>query len=192
MQLDAMTTEVVRSKLEALGDEMLYLLYRSAYSTLMRETRDCSYQMTAPSGALVTDGSVRGQYAIEYLNSHFDVQPNDIWISNHPYHTGVQHTPDLMVTVPVVHDGVDLGFSSTVAHKSDSGGALVGSVSMLSTEIFQEGLLLPFMKLGEFTDNGFDLDDRILRMIATNVRDPDLYLGDMRAQIGVTLGSSDS
>jgi N-methylhydantoinase B len=187
MRPNAITTEVVRSKLEALDDEMLYLLYRSAYSTLMRESRDCSYQMTAPSGALVTDGSVRGQYAIEYLINNFSVQPNDIWISNHPYQTGVQHTPDLMVTVPVVHNGVQLGFSSTVAHKSDSGGALVGSVSMQSTEIFQEGLLLPFMKVGEFTDEGFELDDRIIRMISTNVRDPDLYIGDFRAQVGVSL-----
>lgn len=187
MRPDAMTTEIVRTKLETLGEEMLYLLYRSAYSTLMRETRDCSYRMTTPNGALVTDGAVNYQFAVENLVSQFAVQPDDIWIANHPYQIGVQHTPDLMVIVPVFQDGIHIAFSCATAHKSDTGGALVGSVSMLSTEIFQEGLLLPLMKLGESTENGYELDDRIIRMISSNVRDPDLYIGDMRAQIGVTL-----
>ena len=184
---DAMTVEIVRTKLETLGEEMLYLLYRSAYSTLMRETRDCSYRMTTPTGALVTDGAVNYQFAVENLLKDFQVEENDIWIANHPYQIGVQHTPDLMVIVPVFHQGVHVAFSCATAHKSDSGGALVGSVSMLSTEIYQEGLLLPLMKLGESNGIGYNLDDRIIRMISANVRDPDLYIGDMRAQIGVTL-----
>ena len=184
---DAMTTEIVRTKLETLGEEMLYLLYRSAYSTLMRETRDCSYRMTSPTGALVTDGAVNYQFAVENLLNLHSFEENDIWIANHPYQIGVQHTPDLMVIVPVFHNGTHVAFSCATAHKSDSGGALVGSVSMLSTEIYQEGLLLPLMKLGESTESGYNLDDRIIRMISANVRDPDLYIGDMRAQIGVTL-----
>ena len=187
MRPDAMTVEIVRSKLETLGEEMLYLLYRSAYSTLMRESRDCSYRMTTPTGALVTDGAVNYQFAIENLLAQHSFGPDDIWIANHPYQIGVQHTPDLMVIVPVFHEGVHVAFSCATAHKSDSGGALVGSVSMLSTEIYQEGLLLPLMKLGESTADGYELDDRIIRMISSNVRDPDLYIGDMRAQIGVTL-----
>lgn len=184
---DAMTTEIVRTKLETLGEEMLYLLYRSAYSILMRETRDCSYRMTTPTGALVTDGAVNYQFAVENLLNLHSFEENDIWIANHPYQIGVQHTPDLMVIVPVFHNGTHVAFSCATAHKSDSGGALVGSVSMLSTEIYQEGLLLPLMKLGESTEGGYNLDDRIIRMISANVRDPDLYIGDMRAQIGVTL-----
>ncbi len=187
MRPDAMTTEIVRTKLETLGEEMLYLLYRSAYSTLMRETRDCSYRMTTPTGALVTDGAVNYQFAVENLLNLHNFGENDIWIANHPYQIGVQHTPDLMVIVPVYSNGIHVAFSCATAHKSDSGGALVGSVSMLSTEIYQEGLLLPLMKLGESHEGGYDLDDRIIRMISANVRDPDLYIGDMRAQIGVTL-----
>jgi N-methylhydantoinase B len=188
---DAMTVEIVRSKLQTMSDEMLHLLYRSAYSTLMRETRDCSFCLTTPSGALVTDGSIRYQFAIETLIANHQFAPGDIWIANHPYEVAVQHTPDLMVITPVYHGGIHLGFSCTIAHKSDVGGALVGSVSMLSTEIFQEGLLLPLMNVGKIGDSGYELDDRIVRLISTNVRDPDLFLGDMRAQIGVTLVGRD-
>jgi N-methylhydantoinase B len=182
-----MTTEILRSKLETLSAQMEYQLASSAYSTLMRESRDCSYCLTTPSGARVTDGFSRDQFAIEQLISHHDVQPNDIWISNHPYEIAMQHAPDLLVAVPIYYDGVLLGFSETIAHKSDIGGSMAGSASMVSTEIYQEGLLLPLMKLGEATDDGFELDDRIIRLITANVRDPELFMGDMRAQIGVTL-----
>ena len=98
----------------------------------------------------------------------------------------MQHTPDLLVMVPIFVGPRHLGFSSATAHKSDVGGAVVGSASSQSTELFQEGLLLPILRLGSFAEEHFDLDDNVIQIISTNVRNPDLFLGDMRAQIGVT------
>ncbi|HVB04961.1 MAG TPA: hydantoinase B/oxoprolinase family protein [Acidimicrobiales bacterium] len=186
MTADAVTTELIRSKVNSLSEEMLYLLYRSAYSTLMRENRDCSFLATTPSGDLLTEGPHYYRFAIHNLLSRMEPRDGDIFITNHPYESGVQHTPDLLVMVPVFHAGVHIGFSCATAHKSDVGGAVVGSASSQSTELFQEGLLLPIIRFGHFTEDDFELDENVIRIISTNVRNPDLFLGDMRAQIGVT------
>jgi len=180
-------TELIRSKIDSLSDEMLHLLYRSAYSTLMRESRDCSYLATTHRGELVTGGHLHYRFALQNLMASHAIADGDIYITNHPYQAGVQHTPDLMVMLPVYLNGRHIAFSCTTAHKSDVGGAVVGSASMTSTDLFQEGLLIPILKIGHIEGQGFELDENILSMISNNVRNPDLFIGDMRAQIGVTL-----
>jgi N-methylhydantoinase B len=186
MASDPVITEIIHSKVNSLTEEMLYLLYRSAYSTLMRENRDCSFLATTPTGELLTEGPRYYRFAIQNLLSRYEVHEGDIFMTNHPYESGVQHTPDLLVMVPIFAGEQHIGFSCATAHKSDVGGAVVGSASSESTELFQEGLLIPILRVGRFTEEQFELDDNVIQIISTNVRNPDLFLGDMRAQIGVT------
>lgn len=185
--LDPVTTELIRSKIDAACCELRQLLFRSAYSTLMRESRDCSIILLGPGGEVVTPGEALQHCAsyrffINYILSRWDPREGDIFLSNHPYESGVYHTPDLAIAIPVFADGQRIGFSCSIAHKSDVGGAVVGSASSRATEIFQEGLLLPVMRAGV----GDEVSEIVMDLIRANVRNPDLYLGDMRAQLGVT------
>lgn len=182
-----MLTELVRSKLDATCSELRQLLVRSAYSTLMRESRDCTVLILSPDGDVVTPSEAL-QHAATYrffvkeILSRFEPRDGDIFLSNHPYEAGVYHTPDLAVAMPVFSGGRRIGFSCSIAHKSDAGGAVVGSASAQATEIFQEGLLLPVMRAGQ----GGEVCSHVLDIIRANVRSPDLYFGDMRSQLGVT------
>ena len=186
--VSAFDVELVRSRLNASVSELTYLLYRSAYSTLMRESRDCSFLfMTADGDVIVNGASLNHQasyyYFVRALRERFpEMAPGDIYFTNHPYDAGIPHTPDLAVAVPAFTGGVLVGFSCSIAHKSDFGGSVVGSASMSATHLFQEGLLLPPLLAGR---NGV-LDPFVEQVIGANVRNPDLFFGDMRAQLGVT------
>ncbi|HTE87031.1 MAG TPA: hydantoinase B/oxoprolinase family protein, partial [Dehalococcoidia bacterium] len=186
---DIVVTEAVRSNLQALITEMEHLLVRSAYSTNMREARDCSSMVVDRYGRIVVV-SKRGGAAEIYRRLIDSVlrkygadglHEGDVIISNHPYIAGVAHTPDLAVVNPVFVDGELAGFSCSIAHKPDFGGMVVGSASSKATELFQEGFLLPIVKLYDAGRHCAEVEEIIL----TNVRLPDLVLGDMRAQIGV-------
>jgi len=186
--VSAFDVELVRSRLDASVSELTHLLYRSAYSTLMRESRDCSFLFMTPEGDVIVNGaSLNHQssyyYFVRALRSRFpEMAPGDIYFSNHPYEAGIPHTPDLAVAIPAFDGGRLVGFSCSIAHKSDFGGSVVGSASMGATHLFQEGLLLPPLKVG----SDGELDDFIELLIGANVRNPDLFFGDMRAQLGVT------
>ena len=186
--VSVLDVELTRSRLTATINEMTHLLYRSAYSTLMRESRDCSFLLLAPTGEVVVNGPGIFHLSNYYYFTHAllerfpDMREGDVYISNHPYEGGIPHTPDLAVAVPVFLDGVHVGFSCSLAHKADFGGAVIGSASMESTELYQEGLLLPPMRMMR---DGIT-NDVITQIIAANVRNHDLFFGDMRAQIGVT------
>jgi len=180
--------EVTRTRLEAAIAELTYLLYRSAYSTLMRESRDCSIFLLSPKGDIVVNGLTHGHrmnyhHFIRALLERFpDMAPGDIYLSNHPYEASIPHTPDLGVVVPAFCDGVLVGFGCSIAHKPDFGGSVVGSASMGATHLFQEGLLLPPLR---YRRNGV-VNEVVDQVISANVRNPDLFFGDMRAQLGVT------
>jgi N-methylhydantoinase B len=173
--------ELLRSKLDAISRELKHLLVRSAFSTLMRETRDCSIVVLGPDGEAVNEGLAHGFFVRSVLE-RFEPGEGDIFICNHPFQCGVQHTNDLAVAMPVFAAGRRAGFVCSIAHKSDVGGAVVGSASSTSTELLQEGLLIPILRAG----NGDDLSEHVIAIIEANTRDPELFLGDMRAQIGVT------
>ncbi|HUY06868.1 MAG TPA: hydantoinase B/oxoprolinase family protein [Acidimicrobiales bacterium] len=180
--------EVTRTRLEAAIAELTYLLYRSAYSTLMRESRDCSIFLLSPKGDIVVNGLTHGHrmnyhHFIRVLLERFpDMAPGDIYLSNHPYEASIPHTPDLGVVVPAFCDGVLVGFGCSIAHKPDFGGSVVGSASMGATHLFQEGLLLPPLR---YRRDGV-VNEVVDQVISANVRNPDLFFGDMRAQLGVT------
>jgi N-methylhydantoinase B len=114
-----------------------------------------------------------------------DLRPGDIFIMNDPFDGGI-HTSDIYIVKPVFHEGGDhLGFAVTTAHHGDVGGRLPGTTACDNTEVFQEGIRLPWMRLYA---GGEPIDD-IFRIIRANVRIPSMTMGDLRAQIAAcTIG----
>ena len=186
----AFNTEIIRTKFQSMVDEMNVLLARSAYSTLMRESRDCSYEFLDSEGRLLgPPGSIIHGYSFQHfirsvwrVYGRDDIKPGDIYISNHPYESFVHHAPDLAVMTPVFYEGELVAYSCSAAHKPDFGGAMPGSSYSRATELIQEGFLLPIVR---YARRG-KVFDEFTRIIQTNVRSPHLVLGDMNSQIGIT------
>ena len=187
--VDSITTEVIRNKFEALLSEMRFVLIRSAYSTLMRESRDCSFGICAAGGEMpfqsTTHLYIYSQAAQRLLAKvpAGELHEGDMFIGNDPHEIGIPHSPDVMVLAPVILEGTLVGFCGSIAHKFDFGGAVAGSAHSGATEIYQEGLILPLMK---FYDRG-SIVSQVEDVIRVNVRNPDLVLGDLSAQVGATL-----
>ncbi|MBI4200308.1 MAG: hydantoinase B/oxoprolinase family protein [Chloroflexi bacterium] len=187
---DPITAEVIRSKFEALLLEMRFVLFRSAFSALMRESRDCSFGICSADGDMPFQGAPNHLFmysrAARRLLTKWpaqEVHDGDIFIGNDPHEIGISHSPDVMVLAPVLHEGALVGFCGSIAHKSDFGGAVPGSVYSGATELYQEGLVLPLMK---YQDRG-RMVSQVEEVIRANVRNPDLVLGDLGAQVGATL-----
>jgi len=105
-----------------------------------------------------------------------------VFVSNHPYDGGLPHVSDMAFVAPIFFSNALVGFSGSIAHKADIGGAVPGSTSANATEMYHEGLLIPPIKMwaaGQFLPE-------IERIILTNSRQPELVHGDMNAQIAVT------
>ena len=189
--VDVVTLGMLRSNLEALHDEMYQLLVRSAYSTIMRESRDCSFMVLDDQGTVVLTRPGNYSHATSYRRivrntlakfGRDGLREGDVIVTNHPYLGGVPHTPDLAVVVPVFLADELIAFSCSIAHKPDFGGAVPGSASSTSTELYQEGFLLPPTRLYAAGEYQQPIED----ILVANVRHPDLVLGDARAQVGTT------
>src|SRR3546814_14198947 len=117
-----------------------------------------------------------------------DLKPGDAVILNDPYEGGM-HLPDIFMFVPFFYKGELEGFCVVICHHTDMGGRVPGSNASDSTEIYQEGLCIPALKL---YDEG-RVNETIERVIACNVRVPARVLGDAKAQYAASpaeLGSA--
>src|SRR5882672_462388 len=189
--MDAITIQILRNKIASLVDEMHYHFYRSGYSTIIRESRDFSCVIVDCTGRLIVappmffHAPVYRHLVGRILEVHGPnggIQDGDVFVSNHPYEGGLPHVSDMGFVAPVFADGEIVAFSGSIAHKADVGGAVAGSTSANATEMFQEGLLLPPIKI---VDGGIAQTD-IERIILANSRQPALVKGDVHAQIAVT------
>ena len=193
--MDAVTIQVLRNKIASLMEEMHYHFYRSGYSTIIRESRDFSCVIVDRGGRLIVAPPMFfhapvyrhlvGRILEVYGGKTGDeggIREGDVFVSNHPYEGGLPHVSDMAFVAPVFADGGIVAFSGSIAHKADIGGAAPGSTSANATEIFQEGLLLPPIRIWE---GGRELPD-IERLVIANSRQPELVRGDMRAQIAIT------
>ncbi len=187
---DAVTVQVLRSKIASLVDEMHYHFYRSGYSTIIRESRDFSCVILDRSGGLITAPPMFFHAPvykhligrIVELYGEDGLSPGDVFVCNHPYEGGLPHVSDMAFAAPVIVGGRLIGFSGSIAHKADIGGTNPGSTSASATEIYQEGLLLPPIRIHEAGTPNADIEHLIL----ANTRQPELVRGDMRAQIAAT------
>jgi N-methylhydantoinase B len=187
--VDAITVQVVRNRISSLMQEMHYHFYRSGYSTIIRESRDFSCVILDRRGGLIVappmffHAPVYWHLVAKIIEVHgSDIAEGDMFVCNHPYDGGLPHVSDMAFVSPIMFEGTLVGFSGSIAHKADVGGANPGSTSANATEIFQEGLLLPPVKIyirGVYND---DLE----RLILANSRQPELVRGDMHAQMAAT------
>lgn len=185
--MDPVRLEVLKNGFDTIADEIALILMRTAYSAIVRDSMDYSTAICDPQGRTLAQGLTTPMH----LGSFYDamqclietygdnLNPADIFIGNDPYVASGQHLPDIYIVKPIFHDGTLCGWATTLAHHADVGGIIAGSNALGAGEIYQEGLRLPFLKL---YDRGVR-NDAIWEIIATNVRVPDLVLGDLQAQI---------
>jgi N-methylhydantoinase B len=187
--VDAITTQVVRNRVSSLMQEMHYHFYRSGYSTIIRESRDFSCVILDRQGGLLVappmffHAPVYRHLVEKIFERHGGaVNDGDLFVCNHPYEGGLPHVSDMAFVAPIIVGGTLVGFAGSIAHKADVGGTNPGSTSANATEIFQEGLLLPPVKI--YTGGTFNGD--LERLILANSRQPELVRGDMHAQMAAT------
>ena len=186
MALDPVDYAVISQALLAAAREMGTKLVRSAYSNIVREARDASAAILDPAGNIVAQsemvpmqlGSMNttlraclGFYPAETLTA------DDFLVNNHPYHGG-QHLQDVFIFRPVFVDGELIAFAGSTAHHLDLGGGSAG-LNAMASDVYQEGLLLPPLKFSLSRDWNGGMFERLL---AANIRVPDLTLGDFNAQ----------
>lgn len=194
-KIDRITEEVVLSAFLSIAEEMSSSLIRSAYSTNIKERRDCSCAVFDPEGGLIALaenipihlGSMQGfMEKIGKEIDSWDFQKGDMVIANDPFLGGGSHLPDVTLLRPVFYEEKLCAFTANIAHWTDIGGRGPGvGTAGDSTEIYQEGLRIPPIKLVEKDQLRQDVVDLML----ANMRSREEREGDLRAQIAsVKLG----
>lgn len=184
--LDPTTVTIVARALHAAAEEMGANLVRSAFSTVVREARDCSTALLDADGAIVAQAemipmqtaalgmSFRAAKAALDLDA---MGPGAAILMNDPY-SGGQHLNDLILFTPIFLDDRLIGFAGSTAHHLDIGGGSAG-VNTRATDLIQEGLVLPPILFDVARDwNGGMLE----RLLAANIRTAEIGIGDLNAQ----------
>jgi N-methylhydantoinase B len=189
---DAIAVRIVANALATLADEMATTVFRTAHSAVVRDAMDFSAALCAPSGETIAQavtiplqlGSIPNAMKTLFQRFGDDFRPGDVYMVNDPF-DGASHTPDIFVVKPVFSDGTLIGFGVSIAHHADLGGRVPGTIACDSTEVFQEGLRIPWVKLYE---EGRPVDS-IFRIFRANVRVPHEATGDLNAQVSAcTIG----
>jgi N-methylhydantoinase B len=189
MPVDPISLEVFKNMFISVSEEMGVALQRTAYSPNIKERQDFSCAIFDPPGQMVAQAAHQPvhlgampasvQAALETFPD--TLRPGDIVILNDPY-LGGTHLPDITLVAPVyvAEDGNKqlVGFVSNRGHHADVGGMTPGSLP-LSTELYQEGLILPPIKLAR----GGRLNQEVIQLICRNSRTPEERKGDLAAQI---------
>jgi N-methylhydantoinase B len=188
MPIDAVNLEVLKASLSGIVQEMQNSLFRTGFSTIVRESQDASCALMNANGDVVAQHVVLPLHigafpactaaVIDVFGG--SIAQGDAFIINHPYHGGSPHAPDIAVITPVFVGGELFGFCGSIAHKSDIGGPVPGSCSGQAREIFNEGLHLPAVRY----QSAYRTNGDIERLIGANSRTPELVLGDIRGQLG--------
>lgn len=194
MILNAVELEIARNRLESIAEEVGTALIRTSYSPNIKDRRDCSAGIYGPDGELISQAehiplhlglmptlirATLSDYGAERL------KPGDVLLTNNPY-LGGSHLPDMCVITPVFDSGSIIAVIATMAHHVDVGGQTPGSMSTQSTEIFQEGIRVPPVKL--FAEG--ELQGELLSLLLMNIRTRDKTRGDLMAQVAANrLGS---
>jgi N-methylhydantoinase B len=187
MTLDAAEFTIISQGLASIAQEMGEQLVRSAYSTIIREARDCSTSLLDADGKVIA----QAQFCPIHMNSFSTVfqafaerhdvrslRPGEALLTNDPY-SGGQHLNDFVLFTPIFSQGELVAFSASIGHHLDVGGGAAGP-NASAGDIFSEGLRIPLLRLNLANDLGTGI---LEEMIRANVRPPDLVMGDVYAQI---------
>ena len=187
-EIDPFTLEIIKEGLMAISDEMFIATQRTSMSTIIYEVLDFAVGITNEHGHLITQGNgatlflgtldfgdrtVLDKYGLE------NIKPGDIFLTNDPYIGGGTHLSDVTSIGPIFYEGELVAFSANKGHWTEVGGMAPGSWTTNSTEVFQEGLQIPCVKVfGEGRAN-----EGVIDMIRANSRMPDMTIGDMYGQV---------
>ncbi|MCC7045248.1 MAG: hydantoinase B/oxoprolinase family protein [Alphaproteobacteria bacterium] len=183
---DPITFELFKNAIFAIADEMALTIVRTSYSGVIKDNMDFSTAFCDANGKLVAQGlTLPGHLgsiptALEAVMRRYgsDMKPGDVFAMNDPFEGGM-HLPDIFVFRPIYAAGRRVAFSATVSHHTDVGGRVPGSNASDSTEIFQEGLRIPPLKMYEAGKR----NETLFALIERNVRLPVRVFGDLRAQL---------
>lgn len=188
-KVDPITVEIIQSSLQAAADEMFAAMRRTAMSAIIYEVLDMGTAICDRNGELASSGagipafvgmldkSVRA--IIAKFNQPGEVEPGDIFVTNDPFNGGVTHLNDVVIVMPVFVGNDIVAWTANMAHWNDIGGMVPGSMSTEATEIYQEGLQLPAVKL-------FSRGEPIVpvfQILEANSRMPDFMSGDLWAGV---------
>ena len=184
MKIDPVTLEVLRNAFAGIAEEMNANLIRTGYSPSIKERRDCSSALFDPHGRMIAQAESipvhlgAMPFSVRAVRERFsEFKPGDTVVLNDPF-TGGAHLPDITFVTTIFHAGELIAFAANRAHHADIGGKTPGSVASDSTDIFQEGLRIPPVKLWQ----GGELNEDLMRILLSNVRTPEERIGDLRAQ----------
>jgi len=189
MTVDPITLQVIQARLAGIVQEMQNSLFRTGFSTIIRESQDASCAILNIKGEVVAQHVVlplhMGAFPAcaegvlkQYKPS--EIHEGDAFITNHPYLGGSPHAPDMAVLTPIFYQDEWVGFAANMAHKSDIGGPVPGSCWSQAREIFQEGLHVPPIKYISRYETSRDIEE----ILGANSRTPELVIGDLRGQAG--------
>lgn len=190
--MDPITVEVIRNSLQSIVDEMGLTIIRLAHSLIFAECRDFSVAIFSADAELLAfaqyvaahQGTMKSNLdAVLRIVGKDNLFPGDVVMTNDPYLGGV-HAQDLTFVTPYFYEGQIIAYGTCVAHRSDIGGMEPGGFCPHATEVYQEGILFPCIKL---VDKGKMRED-ILRLYLTNVRLSEDQLADTQAQLAALRG----
>jgi N-methylhydantoinase B len=181
--VDAITLAVFGNVLSGIAREAGLVLVRSSYSSNIKERQDCSTALFDATGRCIAQaahipvhlgalpGAVRAVIAAR-------PQPGDCYLLNDPFHGG-SHLPDVTLISTLVIAGEIVGFSASRAHYAEIGGKVPGSMPSNSHHVYEEGLVIPPIRLVA----AGELRQEIIDLICANVRTPENCAGDLQAQL---------
>ncbi|NDG47846.1 MAG: hydantoinase B/oxoprolinase family protein [Rhodospirillales bacterium] len=185
MSEDPITFAVIKNAMDAIVDEVAYTVIRTARSEIVKDVMDYSAAICDAKGEMVAQAKTIAQHlgaipeAMAAVKARWGDQlsPGDAVVMNDPY-SGGMHLPDIFMFYPVFEQGELLAWTVVICHHTDMGGRVPGSNAADSTEIYQEGLRIPPLKLYR----AGQMDETLSAIIGLNVRVPEIVLGDLRAQ----------
>lgn len=184
--IDSASLEIVKNALSSIADEMALVLLRTAYSPIVRDSMDFSTAVFDSQGRTIAQGLTLAIHLGAFPDAMrklmreeiASLAPGDMFIMNDPYVGGGMHLPDVYVILPIFAEGRLAAFVGTIVHHADIGGMAPGSMALAATEVFQEGVRIPLVKLYRAGVQNADL----VALLALNSRMPTQLLGDLRAQ----------
>lgn len=187
MRTDPVLLEILSNKAVATAEEMGYALQRTGRTLYVKETADFGTALVKPDGKFFAYPAAIGVSGFIDLDcgpsirAVKDLAPGDVIVTNHPYASEglATHTPDVHLIQPYFHNGRIVCYGWSFIHITDVGGAVPSSISPRSREVYQEGLLIPPMKL----QRAGELNPDFLTLFLANCRTPETNLGDIRAML---------
>jgi N-methylhydantoinase B len=185
--LDPFTRETIAQGLLAAADEMFYAWGRTSQSTIIYEVLDYACGLTDSAGNLIgqANGATMFLGAISFSAKAIlrkfgkeNIKPGDIFLTNDPYTGSGTHLCDVAAVLPIFYERELVCFAVNKGHWNEIGGKNLGSWSTDATEIFQEGLQLPDIRVYD----GGVFNESVRDIIAANCRTPEMTLGDLYAQ----------